>query len=225
MQYELPTTLKKLSFSFGREVRNQRTQSTEKPGSTPAPGSYEHKSAFAHTGGWSFGKEELQKTSGQRSPGPGAYNVVPQDFGKFALKYSLRPRPSSPDTLQAKGVPGPGAYEPKDALDMSGSYAISKYRNYKALKFTARHVGSVGSSTPGPGTYQPKTELSVTGDYFIATYRSSQTRRFGKAKSRPGSVLKTEGPGPGTYDIPSDFGIYGTPMSSRMDSRKSRRPS
>lgn len=234
VQYDVPPAFSKLSFSFGKESRQPfRTQSNGHTDASPAPGTYEPPRDFEAKGmGWSFGKEAplLRGTlTGKESPGPGTYNVVPGDFGKEGRKFTLRPKTSSPGTSHLDGkrsreMPGPGTYEPKDSLEASGSYAISKYRNYKAMGFTLRHVRNQSTgSTPGPGAYQPRTDMSQSGNYFIASFKSSQSRRFGKANSRPGSVARSCAPGPGTYDLPSDFGIYSTPLSSRAPSRKSGR--
>lgn len=232
--YDVPPAFNKLSFSFGKETRQPfRAQSKRYIDASPAPGTYAPPRDFDGKGtGWSFGKDTaiLRGTlSGKESPGPGAYSIVPGDFGKEGRKFTLRPKTSSPGTRYVDGkrnrdIPGPGTYEPKDSLDISGAYTISKYRNYKAMGFTARHVRTQSTgATPGPGAYQPHTDMSQTGDYFIAAFKSSQSRRFGKADSRPGSVARSCAPGPGTYDLPSDFGIYSTPLSTRAPSRKSGR--
>ena len=236
VQYELPSTLKKTSYSFGKEKRGKRTSvGNEELDNTPAPGTYSPTNGSRGTG-WSFSKSPptcLNTTVPQLTevPGPGSYEVTKADFGYKGAKYTLRPKTATPGNAPSKveyvkNTPGPGAYQPKDAMDSIGTYFLSKYSNTKASTFSpvklSRFDGNEPHHSPGPGAYDPKPALSCTGDYFVSVYKSSQSRKFGKAQSRPGSVLRQSSPGPAAYTLPNEFGVYGLPYCQRRKSSVGR---
>jgi len=63
---------------------------------------------------------------------------------------------------------------------------------------------------PGPGTYENILALNSAGIYPATYVPNTLTRRFVETKL-PMSV--NANPGPGTYRLPSDFGLY---ISSRF---------
>ena len=77
---------------------------------------------------------------------------------------------------------------------------------------------------PGPGTYQPKDGISAKGDYFVSTMQSSKASLFSKG-ARNQSVVRTKSgtliPGPGTYEVPSEFG-YGNTRSRMTELRANK---
>jgi len=65
-----------------------------------------------------------------------------------------------------------------------------------------------GGGNPGPGHYDKRSvSMSNKGKYFIAKMKNSGAGFFGKSKRKMGNLLKGT-PGPGSYRMPSDFGIY-----------------
>ena len=65
-----------------------------------------------------------------------------------------------------------------------------------------------GSGNPGPGHYDKRSvSMSTKGKYFVSKMKNSGAGFFGKSKRKIGALLKGT-PGPGSYRMPSDFGIY-----------------
>jgi hypothetical protein len=65
-----------------------------------------------------------------------------------------------------------------------------------------------GHGNPGPGTYSKKPmELGDKGNYFISKLKNSGAGFFSKQKRKLGGS-STCTPGPGSYIMPSDFGVY-----------------
>lgn len=211
--YDLPSTLKPLSYSFGQS----RRQGLGKDGwKRPAPGDYDPISMRNKGAGWSFGasKQKREQTVAVEGvvpadpdiPGPGTYDVTATDFGAKGRKYTLRPRTSSTEARAAPN-PGPGAYDLPGEMTLTGFYFPSRYPSSKSPKISpAPRSPASHTATPGPGTYDPRTNLSRTGDYYIAAFRSSQSRSFGRARRMHRARAGT--PGPGAYRLPSDFGYY-----------------
>jgi hypothetical protein len=62
---------------------------------------------------------------------------------------------------------------------------------------------------PGPGDYHPSDQISGTSQYLLSNFKSYGTRKYmpdSTLSSRGQAPLKSETPGPGTYQAPSDFG-------------------
>ncbi len=65
------------------------------------------------------------------------------------------------------------------------------------------------TAKPGPGQYPVYSAINNTGIYFLSKYKSSLCRTFGGRVITPGvGVVPPQTPGPGTYQAPSEFGIY-----------------
>lgn len=212
--YDLPSTLKTLTYSFGRSSRVKRRKER-----SPAPGDYDTISLRNKGESWSFGasKQKREQTVPIEGvvppdpdiPGPGTYDVLAGDFGYKGRKYSLRPRTGSPEEKRVP-MPGPGSYDPRGNLSDVGYYFPSRYPSSRAPKISpAPQLSPTEQSTaPGPGTYDPRTNLSKTGEYYISAFRSSQCRTFGRARRT--HSMRAATPGPGAYRLPSDFGYYDT---------------
>lgn len=109
--------------------------------------------------------------------------------------------------------PGPGTYKSVHNLATNGNYFVSKYKNaccrIIAPGASRRFKGKVrGHGNPGPGTYSKKPmELGDKGNYFISKLKNSGAGFFSKQKRKLGGS-STCTPGPGSYIMPSDFGVY-----------------
>jgi hypothetical protein len=104
------------------------------------------------------------------SPGPGAYNIIPQPSGpQFTLIESRR-------EIKPNGVPGPGTYiVPEDQKYRLPAFSVPKAK--KLEKFL---------DTPGPGNYS------------LSPIKDGPKWKLGtEPKSAASSFLS---PGPGTYD-------------------------
>jgi hypothetical protein len=73
---------------------------------------------------------------------------------------------------------------------------------------------------PGPGSYDPRTNINQDGLYFVSTMKSSVTRKFGNPPPKRSHTKnfsmnsqdlnrnQFETPGPGSYRVNSEFGLY-----------------
>jgi Sperm-tail PG-rich repeat len=69
-------------------------------------------------------------------------------------------------------MPGPGYYEPKGSMEISGDQIISQYGSVKVRRFGTAQRPNISNSnpTPGPGTYRPPSDfgyLSLRSKGFI----------------------------------------------------------
>lgn len=121
---------------------------------SPSPTNYNMKSEFNHVPGakaFSFGiaREAYSKVFIKEHPprdpsvpGPGAY-AISGVVGHENPSFTMRPKTVNHcksfyfsdhilEILSAKNSPGPGAYEPKAAINDKGSYFLSKFKNSMA---------------------------------------------------------------------------------------------
>jgi hypothetical protein len=88
----------------------------------------------------------------------------------------------------------------------SGKYSVSQIPNVNSLKFDkdrSRRTQFVADKNPGPGTYESK---QLIGRIFPSQFRSYEPISI--AKRHVVKDSRSNYPGPGSYTIPSDFGIY-----------------
>lgn len=218
-QYTLPSTNSKKAFTFGNAARKSCLVDSSNSHSeiAPPPGAYTPSGHRDKSPSWSFGASKKPDIPGSKLsvrylleiPGPGSYNVLPTDFGRDAVKFSMRSKANS--VSQRSQTPGPGSYRPKVDINSLGVYYMSNIPNSCAPRIApsmdiARKI-PVQTRHPGPGAYHPKDGLSGDGSYFLSNISSSQCRTFGRS-SRSVSARRLQTPGPGSYRLPSDFGFY-----------------
>ena len=147
-------------------------------------------------------------------PGPGKYNYL-KPFGSDAPKVSFKGKIENPETRKKKEGEDIGDDEksktflyPSITIQIrpSGKYPVSQIPNVNTYKFDkdkSKRTQFVANRNPGPGTYEMK---QLLGRIFPSQYRSNEpytiARRYKQKDSR------TNYPGPGSYIMPSDFGIY-----------------
>ena len=213
------------------------------PDEGAAPTNYYMKSQFTgapKTKAYSFGisREAYTKvhTKGGGAtdrgvPGPGTYQA--RDFvGKAAPKFSMRSKSvSKVYQLTPKGFPGPGAYESKALLNKRGKQHVAKFRSSGATTInpprSARFNPNPERTQPGPGAYEPKLNMTGEGKYYIQKFKSSGAKTFyhSNRKTLQNKSTAKLAPGPGAYQMPSDFGIYGKKQSRATTSFAKRRVS
>ena len=221
--YLLPSTLSKRYTKFGYGNKSDFTKIDK----NYAPKLYQTGSDFdpAHphgpkysfpNGRMKYGKVFLETTKpfDKDVPGPGKYNVL-KNFGYDAPHVSFKGKYDNVMTRKKKlEEEEESKRDPKDIkltsvtiqIRPTGKYSVSHIPNVNSLKFDkdkSRRTKFVADKNPGPGTYESK---QLLGRIFPSRFRSyepiSMARRHKVKDSR------SNYPGPGSYIIPSDFGIY-----------------
>jgi len=153
-------------------------------------------------------------------PGPGQYKHT-KPFGSTAIKYSLYGRLGEKGLGTKLKSPGPGAYEPVE-LKPDGKYTMSRFRNTTGIIWGSskekrfRYKEKVFA--PGPGQYEIKALINGEGKVFNSKQKSNMGKTMGCKFFEASSKLKT--PGPGSYRLFSEFGIYESKHAKTMDSRE-----
>jgi hypothetical protein len=155
-------------------------------------------------------KPELKINTG--TPGVGEYNLR-KDFGSDALKFSIFGREWAHRQLSPTNAfitPGPGQYEESLKTNTSGNYISSLYGNTWKIRFAGpKRFKYDIKKTPGPGTYQMKTMFNKTGFHYTSKYDSMIAKTMGdRPKKFYEKIKKSNTPGPGSYDVFSDFNGY-----------------
>ena len=135
---------------------------------------------------------------------------------KSSSNYSIRARTADfdGDRLSFKKSPGPGSYETPEMSPKTGRFRISKFGDSKLSKInpSSQRFKEVKNS-PGPSDYVRQDAFSKMGSYTLSHHRGQGTRPFDRtARSNFTEIFKKMSetlPGPGEYDKPSDFGVYG----------------
>lgn len=166
--------------------------------------------------GYSFGvSRELAPQSGifQASrlggakPGPGAYSPALPRSGQ-TVTFRIKTGKNHSENCNT----GPGKYEVGSSFVPSKTIFNSKFRSTKSTKFAP--LREIASGKPNLAS-QPQADLccdlkhqiNTTGRFFNSKYHNSLCRLFGKSQ-RDVRSRGNELPGPGNYQMPSEFGIY-----------------
>ena len=197
------------AFSMGG-IRNSNLMVLNKD--VPAPDTYDVK--YFNIGhqpkkGFSFGKPN--QTNSDRGlmekrdvPGPGMYNLSREPRSKpFTFRIrAKRPRDENVDV-------GPGQYNIPNTLDPASKNVVSKYKSVPNVRLVqpGQNKSKLPPVTTEVGFYDMKCQINPDGKYFVSNYKSSQCRSFGKSKRQ---LIRggNDGPGPGEYRAPSEFGYY-----------------
>ena len=136
-----------------------------------------------------------------------------KNFGEDALKFSIFGREWTHRKISPSNAfitPGPGQYEESLKTNTSGNYISSLYGNTWKIKFDGpKRFKYDIVKTPGPGTYQMKTMFNKTGFHYTSRYHSMLAKTMGeRPKNFYAPIKKNATPGPGSYDVFSDFNGY-----------------
>ena len=155
-------------------------------------------------------KPELKIDTG--TPGVGSYNLR-KNLGDDALKFSIFGREWAHRKISPSNAfitPGPGQYEESLKTNTSGNYISSLYGNTWKIKFAGPQRFKYATiNTPGPGTYQMKTMFNRTGFHYTSRYNSMIAKTMSdRPRNFYAPIKKSSTPGPGSYDVFSDFCGY-----------------
>jgi hypothetical protein len=108
-------------------------------------------------------------------------------------------------------APGPGTYESVELTSSDGKYRISKYSNSRLSVIQKdRRFKEEKFKTPGPSLYGTLDSLSKNSKYILSSRRGQGTRPFDRERKFTNKYWRYDAnPAPGSYDRPSDFGVYG----------------
>ncbi len=145
-------------------------------------------------------------------PSPAAYNYLKQ-FGWDAPKVSMKGRHNTP--IKKKGEKEGEESEKKEEpyltkvtiqIRNNGKYVVSQIPNVNSIKFDkdkSKRTQFVSNKNPGPNKYEIKPLL---GRVVQSQYRSYEPITIASRHTVKDS--RSNYPGPGSYPLPSDFGIY-----------------
>ena len=220
--YSLPSTLSKRYTKFGYGTKSDFTRGDKnyKPNFYNMGTDFDQKNPHGPKYSFANGREkygkvflETAKPFDKNVPGPGKYNIV-KDFGSDAPKVSFKGKYDNVETRKKKLENEANEEDKKEKpfssitiqIRPTGKYSVSQIPNVNSLKFDkdkSRRTKFIANRNPGPGTYESK---PLIGRVFPSQYRSYEPISFALKHNIKDS--RSNYPGPGSYIIPSDFGIY-----------------
>ena len=154
-------------------------------------------------------------------PGPGKY-FLPKPFGwdapKFTMKgknddnkkknknYNKMLEEEKKKNTEYQTLVKEGKVKIPLEMNPNGKYPVSTLRNINFVKFDKDHSKRFNytySQFPGPGTYDTKQLLGKIYESKFQTFEGFTMYQRYKVKDS-----RQNYPGPGSYKLPSDFGIY-----------------
>lgn len=198
--------------SFGHGHKTDFTKAFE---NTPAPGTYEQKNFSIEERkdrGCSFGVSRSQANflvfnPKIDTPGPGAYDIKNPPARNVSL-----PRQNSLGKNDSLVQVGPGSYEFSKLFECGHPTPISSFRSSRAFRISRTVRTKVEADKLAPGFNEIQNEnldnQGKVGQFFNSRFKSTMPVSFTHSTKFSEQVLRTEVPGPGTYVLPSEFGIY-----------------
>lgn len=220
--YDLPSIQTKRSTTFG--FGNKYDFTSDFKGKCLK--FYDHKSdfdqqhPFAPRYSFGVGREKMLRAKINNYPGPGSYNAS-KSFGSDGIKVSMKGSGNRSLIIKRGKIPGPDEYKPLQ-MNPKGVYILSKYRNVSSVKFgnfeeerkkirkeEGKDENEGDPTGPSPATYNKK---PLMGTIFDSKYRSYAAITMAGRPKDP--KLSGSVPGPGAYNIFSEFGMYGVKKES-----------
>lgn len=134
------------------------------------------------------------------------------------MSISFTARPKTIDVNKKKlsflETPEPGHYEPAPMTPRDGRPPLSQHRSVKLSVINRdRRFRPLKDSSPGPMLYDTVDNFSKASRYVLSQRKGDGTRPFDQERKFTNRYWKhwqgNKVPGPGQYDKPSDFGVYG----------------
>jgi hypothetical protein len=144
-------------------------------------------------------------------PGPGKFNIS-KPFGHEASKFSICGKGADTIKRKSQNEPGPGDYK-LISMNKEGIYPLSNFTNTSSISFSLskeqRFNYESKNIVPAPNKYDIKSLIDGKGFIFSSKYKSSNANSLvGKGKDLTTKFTNYKTPGPGSYTIFSEFGIY-----------------
>jgi len=154
-------------------------------------------------------------------PGPGAYNIL---AGSRHIKgFSIKQRSTS--LKKHWNSPGPGYYNHMPTISDKGTFVLSPFRNVtvpsiKTKQVIPKNIEERSIVFPGPGAYSQgiikENSRSILSNYVSPGGQSIGRQQRNLGKEEP--LMPT--PGPGNYQLPSEFGHYRNKTSNSLEGSK-----
>ena len=142
----------------------------------------------------------------EKSPGPGNYDII-KPIGFNSPKFSLGNKIHN--IISKENFPGPGSYKNLLKLNLSGKYPLSKIKNSLMSGWSLSksiRIQNYNNDVPAPNSYRIDNLFSSNGKIYNSKYKSYPGKSM---LSRHGDFYQiNQNPGPGCYEIFSEFGIY-----------------
>jgi hypothetical protein len=233
--YDLPSVSSKRKTTFGFGIKSDFTKKdknlTSKYYQTLRDFDKDCKLGKYYTFGQpreKYGKVYVEghKNVDKNVPGPGKY-FLPKPFGWDAPKFSFKGKYDDAKTKVKNFQKNEEERKKKDLeykekiervkkgedklpipLEMSdkGKYPVSTIRNISSFNYghdKSKRSGYVFNKYPGPGKYDSK---QLLGKIFDSKYKTYEGFSMGSRHDVKDS--RHNYPGPGSYILPSEFGIY-----------------
>ena len=219
--YSLPSTINKRFTKFGYGTKSDFTRGDPRyvPKYYNLGTDFDQKNPHSPKYSFANGREkygkvflETNKLLDKNVPGPAKYNVL-KPFGSDAPKVSFKGKYDNSESKKKNLEDQKDEKSEKRAFSTitiqirpTGKYSVSQIRNVNSLKFDkdkSKRTKFIANNNPGPGTYEAK---QLMGRIFPSQYRSYEP--FSIAQKLKVKDSRSNYPGPGSYIIPSDFGIY-----------------
>jgi len=188
----------------------------------PAPNSYYPKNLSISANlnhGFSFGVARemapqngilfVSKSSGAK-PGPATYDPRLPKSGS-TVTFRIKTGRANHENMEI----GPGKYNVNSSFEPCKSIFNSKFKNTVGIKFPPLNENSsnclgkllLGKDVQSSLQCDLKHQINKSGVFYNAKYHNSMCRSFGKAEKER-RARNLDNPGPGTYLLPSEFGLY-----------------
>ena len=225
--YALPSTLSKRFTRFGYGTKSDFTKGDKNYLPTIYNTGTDFDQKNPHGPKYSFpnardkyGKVYLETTKpfDKNVPGPAKYNVL-KPFGSDAPKVSFKGKYDNVETKKKKLEEEEEKEREKQnegknkefstitiQIRSTGKYAVSQIPNFNSVRFDkdkSNRTKFIANRNPGPGTYDAN---ELMGRIFPSKYRSHEPISIAQRLKQKDS--RSNYPGPGSYILPSDFGIY-----------------
>lgn len=225
--YTLPEVKSKRAAAFGYGTKYDFTKENKDKSQVFYNTSKGFNPESSHAPKYSFGISrnffdkvyyESNKMIDKNVPGPAKY-LTYKPFGSEAPKYSMTGKGIDIMKKVKSKEPGPGEYKHM-TMTIEGKYPLSKFRNTATITFginkEKRFNYNVKEKTPGPDSYNIKNMIDGKGFIYPSRFRSATassitgkgkdlSTKYTNYKSKINLILA---PGPGSYRIFSEFGIY-----------------
>lgn len=132
------------------------------------------------------------------------------------ISYSLRPQTLDfiGEKTTYKKNPGPGQYAEIDLDPKTGRFAVSKFGDTKFAKINPKTPRFPETKqSPGPSSYQEGDSMKGNAKYVLSKHKGAGTRAFDHNNritfTDEFKIKSKKVPGPGDYEAPTEFGVYG----------------